>query len=89
MTAPVIRTAEAVDTIIKAMTPFTGEFMARSATQAHCKNLGMVGDHVSREQLEKLLDKLGSALNVFLGREKSALVIADLRRALQSRGIQS
>ena len=88
MGASAIKTADAIDTIIKTMTPFTGEFMARSATQAHCKSLGLVGDHVSREQLDLLLGKLGSALNVFLGHEKSALVIADLHRALQPRGIK-
>jgi len=56
--------------------------MARSATEVNCKNLGLVGANVSREQIEALLLKLGSALNVFLGREKSAVVLVDLHRAL-------
>ncbi len=83
-----IKTHDAVDVIINAMSPYTGEFMARSATQAHCKSLGLNGDMISKEQLGALLGKLGSALNVFIGREKSSLVVTDLHRALQSRGLE-
>lgn len=82
-----IRTSDAVDTIIKAVTPFTGEFMARSATEAHCRQLGLVHEEVSADDLEKLLSKLGSALNVFIGREKSALVVADLHKTFHGKGV--
>jgi len=37
---------------------------------------------VSTDQLEALLGKLGGGLNIFLGRDKSAAVVAEARRAL-------
>lgn len=82
-----IKTHDAVDTIISAMSPYTGEFMARSATQAHCKSLGLNGDQITKEQLVTLVGKLGSALNVFLGRDKSSIVVKNLHQALFARGL--
>jgi hypothetical protein len=38
------------------------------------------------EQLEALVARLGSGLNIFLGRDKSARVVAELRQALQAGG---
>jgi len=60
--------------------------MARSATEAHCQKLGIPTDSpLSSEHLESLLGKLSGGLNIFLGREKAAAVIADVRSALVAR----
>jgi len=60
--------------------------MARSATEAHCRKLGISpGSSISAEQLESLLGKLTGGLNIFLGRDKAAAVIADVRSALAER----
>jgi hypothetical protein len=76
-------TSEAVQTVVKVMAPYIGETMARSATEAHCQKLGIAGGAtVSPEQLDALLAKLGGGLNIFLGRDKSALVVAEARQAL-------
>jgi hypothetical protein len=76
-------TSEAVQTVVKVMAPYIGETMARSATEAHCQKLGFAGgSSVSSEQLDALLGKLGGGLNIFLGRDKSALVVAEARQAL-------
>jgi hypothetical protein len=56
--------------------------MARSAAQAQCQKLGVEGGTLAPEQLETLLTKLGSGLNIFLGRDKSAQVMTEVRRAL-------
>jgi len=69
----------------KVLGPYIGDTMARSATEAHCQKLGITADTVSHEQLEALLGKLGGGLNIFLGRDKSASVIAEARRALAAR----
>ncbi len=74
-------TSEAVDTVVKVMAPYIGDTMARSATEAHCQKLG-IADTVSHHQAEALLAKLGGGLNIFLGRDKSASVIAEARTAL-------
>jgi hypothetical protein len=74
-------TSEAVELMVKTMAPYIGDTMARSATEAHCQKLG-IASTMSRDQLDALLAKLGGGLNIFLGRDKSAAVIADVRGAL-------
>jgi hypothetical protein len=78
-------TTEAIEAVVKVLAPYIGDVMARSATEAHCLKLGIAGGTVSPEQLEALLGKLGGGLNIFLGRDKSAAVIAEARLALVAR----
>ena len=78
-------TEAAVGTIVRVVSPYVGETMARSATTAHCQKLG-IGPEMGKEQLDALLSRLGSGLNIFLGREKSARVIGELRKAMSAGG---
>jgi hypothetical protein len=75
-------TSEAVEVVVKVMAPYVGNTMARSATESHCQKLGITGGAVSPEQMDALLGKLGGGLNIFLGRDKSASVVAQARLAL-------
>jgi hypothetical protein len=75
-------TSGVVEAIVRVMAPYIGETMARSATEAHCQKLGIAGGAPSPEQIEALLGKLGGGLNIFVGREKAAAVVAEARRAL-------
>jgi hypothetical protein len=77
-----METAEAVQVVVKVMAPYIGDTMARSATEAHCQKLGLTGARLSSEQVEALLGKLGGGLNIFLGRDRSAAVIGEVRAAL-------
>jgi hypothetical protein len=77
-----METAAAVQVVVTVVAPYIGDTMARSATEAHCQKLGLTGPHLSPEQIEALLGKLGGGLNIFLGREKSAAVIGEVRSAL-------
>ena len=77
--------SEAVEAVVKVMSPYIGSTMARSATEAHCQKLGIAGSAVTSEQVDALLGKLGSGLNIFLGRDKSASVVAEARQALAAR----
>ncbi len=78
---PGMTTSDAVDAVVKVMAPYIGDTMARSATEAHCQRLGIAAT-VTREQADALLAKLAGGLNIFLGRDKSASVIAEARGAL-------
>jgi hypothetical protein len=69
--------------IVDVMAPYIGDTMARSAAQAHCRKLG-IGDTLSAAEVDALLTRLGSGLNIFLGRDKSASVLAETRRALHA-----
>jgi hypothetical protein len=77
-------TTEAVEAMVNVLAPYIGDMMARSATEAHCKKLGIAGGTISPEQLESLLGKLAGGLNIFLGRDKAAAVIAEARVALDT-----
>jgi hypothetical protein len=79
-------TEDAVHTIVRVVSPYVGETMARSATTAHCQKLG-IGAEMGKEQLEALLSRLGSGLNIFLGREKSSQVVDELRKATNAGGL--
>jgi len=82
-----MNTTDAVDTMVKAMGPYIGDTMARSATEAHCQKLGIAGGALSPEQVEALLAKLGGGLNIFLGRDKSKAAIGEVREALLSQSV--
>ncbi len=77
--------SEAVQVMVRVMSPYIGDTMARSAAEAHCQKLGVGSGPLSEEQLEALLGKVGAGLNIFLGREKAATVIAEVRRELGER----
>jgi hypothetical protein len=78
---------DTVDSVVRVLGPYIGETMARSATEAHCRKLGIAdGASVSPDQLESLLGKLGGGLNIFLGRDKSKAAIVEVREALAARG---
>lgn len=78
-------TEQTLQTIVRVVGPYVGETMARSAAAAHCQKLG-IGGEVDGAQLDILIGRIGSGLNIFLGRDKSARVVAELRAALQAGG---
>lgn len=83
-------TTETVDAVVRVLGPYIGDTMARSATEAHCQKLGIAAaSAVSPDQLDALLGKLGGGLNIFLGRDKSAAVIGEVRKALGGPGTAS
>ena len=88
-TSPALSTSEVVRTIVRVVAPYLGETMARSAAHAHCQKLGISGDHMQPAQAEALIGKMGAGLNVFVGRDKSNVVVAELRRALQAQAAGS
>ena len=75
-------TSEVVRVVVDILAPYIGDTMARSATEAHCRKLGIAGSVMSAEQVDQLLGKLAGGLNIFLGRDKSTVVISEVRNAL-------
>jgi hypothetical protein len=74
-----------VDVVVRVLRPHIGETMARSATEAHCQKLGIgAAGPIAPDKLEMLLGKLGGGLNIFLGRDKAAAVIGEVRQALSA-----
>ena len=72
-------TAEAVQEIVAAITPFIGDNMARSATRVHCEKLGIADPDVTPQQVAMLIARLETGLRVFMGREKANSLMTPLR----------
>lgn len=81
-----MRTADALQAISRAMAPYVGDTMARAATLAHCRKLGIVEPSVEATELEALLQRLSNGLNVFVGKARSAEAVRSAWEALAGLG---
>jgi hypothetical protein len=80
----VAKTKDALDTIVRMLSPCLGETMARAAALAHCQKLGIAvdGTDIKTEQLDALLRKIAQGLNIFVGREKAAVLVSEIQAAM-------
>lgn len=76
-------TSEVLDTISRVLEPYIGRLMARTAASAHCNDLGIRAAVVDGTQIEALLEKVGLALIIFLGKDKAAMVVDAIRQDIQ------
>lgn len=81
-----MQTKHIVEAAVKVMSPALGASMARAAVHAHCEKLTPEGGEMTRDQFEVLLGKLAAGLTVFVGREKSAAIVDEVRRTLAGTG---
>ena len=86
MSAPALKTGEVLDSIAEVLSPYLGKLMARASAGAHVQDLAIDGERMDRQKAEALVERVGKGLNLFLGRDKSKLVVEDLRRALDRLG---
>jgi hypothetical protein len=77
---PLLR-SRVLDAIVAAMTPLVGETMARSSANLHLRSI--TTESVDAGELEAALGRIGSALNVFVGRDRALTVIAAIRKTLE------
>ncbi|HSK77288.1 MAG TPA: hypothetical protein VLQ45_12605 [Thermoanaerobaculia bacterium] len=68
--------------IHQTLSPYLGKLMASTAAVAHCRDLGISGTLMEQPQVDQLLEKLSLGLVIFLGKEKSTLVVAAMRREI-------
>lgn len=64
------------------ITPFIGHKMAEASTRVHCQKLGIVEAKVSPEKVEALVDKIGKAMLVFVGKEKADQIVKEIRQSI-------
>jgi hypothetical protein len=74
--------AEVIDALAAVLAPYLGETMARASAQTHCDKLGIRGDAISAAEVDALVGKLARGLNVFVGRERAASVLGEMKKAL-------
>jgi hypothetical protein len=71
-----------LDVVVRALTPLLGANMARAATRSQLEKLGIAGDTMDGEKIRQLLEAMRPGLNVFIGREKTDQVVAQVERDL-------
>jgi hypothetical protein len=76
---------EVLQIVVRVLGPYVGANMARASAKGHMDKLG-VNRRVSPAAAEELLALLRPALAVFVGREKTDSVLAELREALRQTG---
>jgi hypothetical protein len=77
-------TTEVLEATSRVLEPYIGRLMARTAASAHCNDLGIRGAVIDGAQIEALLERVGLALIIFLGRDKAAMVVEAIRKEIQS-----
>jgi hypothetical protein len=77
-----MKKTEVVDTLAAVLSPYVGATMASASARTHCHKLAIDGDEISPAQADALLGRLSSGLNVFIGRERAAAVLEEMKRAL-------
>jgi hypothetical protein len=77
-------TGEVLQVVNQVLTPYLGRLMAGTAAVAHCRDLGIDGAVMEPRQLEQLLEKLHLGLTIFLGKEKTALVVSAIRQEVST-----
>ncbi len=82
MSLPPFKTVEVLDSIAEVLSPYLGKLMARASAGAHFKDLAIEGDRVDRQKVDALVERVGKGLNLFLGRDKSKVVVEEIRRAI-------
>jgi hypothetical protein len=72
----------AFDAIIRVLSPYLGDNMARAAVQSQREKLGLADQPLGAKDLEGFLDRLGPGLVVFVGREKTQRILDQVRVAV-------
>jgi hypothetical protein len=68
--------------IVAELAPLIGANMARSAARMHCEKLGLTADMWDGPDVEHLLQAFAPGLHVFVGKNKTADALNQIRRAL-------
>jgi hypothetical protein len=66
------------------VSPYVGDAVGRSAGGFFCNKLGLNGDRISAEEIERLLANLRRGLKVFLGETKALSVVDEVRGAIDA-----
>ena len=78
----------AFEIIVKMLVPYLGRNMARAALEVNRDKLGLHGPELAPNDIDRLLELLGSGLRVFLGQDGTARILGEIRAALAKGGGQ-
>ncbi len=87
MASPEVYECEAVcDQIVEGVAPYLGQTMARASVSTQRDKLGIDGRHITIDQIEALVNKIGTGLIIFVGRDKSAQIVHELQSKVRAMG---
>jgi hypothetical protein len=75
-------TTDLEETVVRILSPYLGATMARASVRAHYQRLGPLGSHLDDDQVDTLIHKIHAGLNIFVGHERSARILEELREAV-------
>ena len=73
-----------IEAVALTIAPYLGKTMAQAAVESHGQKLGIDGTHVTVDQLEALFAKLSAGLVIFVGRERTDLIVREARAAVDN-----
>jgi len=71
-----------LEIIVRGLAPYVGGNMARAAVEGHAHKLGLRGSELDPSGVDALLDTLSPGLHVFIGREKTVQIVAEIRATI-------
>jgi hypothetical protein len=78
-----------IEAVARTIAPYLGQTMAQAAVETHGQKLGIDGPHVTVDQLEALFARLSAGLVIFVGRERTELIVREARAAVDSLAVHS
>jgi hypothetical protein len=64
------------------ITPYIGRAMAQASTKVHCEKLGFVSENMTQAEVKALLERIGQAMLVFVGKEKAEQLLGEINTTI-------
>ena len=75
--------------VVSAISPYVGATMAGASVRGFCNRLGLDALVLDHAQVTRLLDALAPGLDVYVGKEKAAIVVREIWMKLEMQGSRS
>ncbi len=72
--------------IVESVAPYLGQTMAQASVSTQRQKLGIEGTHITADQVEALVSRIGLGLKIFVGRDKSAEIVRKLQTTVRTMG---
>jgi len=73
-----------LDALARTLAPYLGQTMAQAAVETHRQKLDIDGRHITADQLDALLGKIGVGLVIFVGRGRTESIVQEARAAVEA-----
>lgn len=72
--------------LVRALSPYVGATMAGASVRGLCARLVSDGAYLGRAQVQTLIDSLTPGLHVFVGKEKTQVVVREIWSEIDALG---